>query len=317
MKSHDPLASTAQSLFPQEQFELAVPHCAACETPLGLARPHPSYRTCASCETLTSEEPEGDYQEGYYFHDAAHDARGRARARLQLKHVRRLLNRVEAPPHREMRTLELGCAKGFFVEAALEAGIDAWGVDFSLPAITAAAQRGLAKRCLLGEAGAPPPPELPQGFDLVCAWEVIEHLEQPELLLENALAHLRPGGWLVGSTPNADSTWAKRLGRGWHGYGIPQFHRLIFTGRGLERLTRRSGFGRSAVIDTTEPGGALLLKNRATTIARNRFGSDSRLLRAGLAAGLALPEWALEQATARLPGFGGDTLLFAAQKPID
>ncbi len=312
MKSHEALSFSPEfAPIPEAQ-----PSCGACGGTLGLSRPSPAYRACGSCGTLRSEVPEGDYQAGYYFHDEAHDARGRARARLQLKHVARMLQRVGAPPHNELRTLELGCAKGFFVEAAVERGIDAWGVDFSAPAITAATQRGLGQRCLLGAADQPAPEELPQGFDLVCAWEVIEHLDEPEGLLHNAFAHLRPGGWLIGSTPNSDSTWAKRLGRGWHGYAIPQFHRLIFTGRGLERLARRTGFGRSAVIDTTEPGGTLLLKNRATTIARDRFGSDSRLLRASLAAGLALPEWALEQTTARLPGFGGDTLLFAAQKPM-
>jgi SAM-dependent methyltransferase len=38
-------------------------------------------------------------------------------------------------------------------------------------------------------------------FDLVCAFEVIEHIEDDRDALSSWIKHLRPGGWLVLSTP--------------------------------------------------------------------------------------------------------------------
>jgi len=38
-------------------------------------------------------------------------------------------------------------------------------------------------------------------FDLVCAFEVIEHIEDDERALHDWAARLRPGGWLLLSTP--------------------------------------------------------------------------------------------------------------------
>lgn len=39
-----------------------------------------------------------------------------------------------------------------------------------------------------------------EGFDVISLFEVIEHIQQPGPFLENVLKHLKPGGWLVGST---------------------------------------------------------------------------------------------------------------------
>lgn len=42
-------------------------------------------------------------------------------------------------------------------------------------------------------------PEKPQ-YDFVTVFEVIEHISKPSAFLREALSHLKPGGWLVGST---------------------------------------------------------------------------------------------------------------------
>jgi polyprenyldihydroxybenzoate methyltransferase / 3-demethylubiquinol 3-O-methyltransferase len=38
------------------------------------------------------------------------------------------------------------------------------------------------------------------GYDFVTVFEVLEHIPTPSTFLQTATAHLRPGGWLVGST---------------------------------------------------------------------------------------------------------------------
>ena len=42
-------------------------------------------------------------------------------------------------------------------------------------------------------------------YDIVTLWDVIEHVEDPLGLLISAMAHLRPGGWLVVETGNYQS----------------------------------------------------------------------------------------------------------------
>jgi len=37
-------------------------------------------------------------------------------------------------------------------------------------------------------------------YDVVSLFEVIEHIQQPLPFLSSVLAHLKPGGWLIGST---------------------------------------------------------------------------------------------------------------------
>lgn len=39
-----------------------------------------------------------------------------------------------------------------------------------------------------------------QEYDFVSIFEVIEHIDKPAAFLRQALAHVRPGGWLIGST---------------------------------------------------------------------------------------------------------------------
>lgn len=45
-----------------------------------------------------------------------------------------------------------------------------------------------------------PQPVLDEQFDIISVFEVIEHITQPSQFLSIALQHLKPGGWLVGST---------------------------------------------------------------------------------------------------------------------
>jgi SAM-dependent methyltransferase len=98
------------------------------------------------------------------------------------------------------RTLDVGCAFGFVVEALLELGLDAWGSDFSTFAISHApyAARG---RLVFGDLGA----KLPfadHSFDLVSAFETLEHL--PPALVPAALGELYrlTGGYLVATIPS-------------------------------------------------------------------------------------------------------------------
>jgi SAM-dependent methyltransferase len=299
----------------EKPSNLAAP-CPACGGPMG-ASESSDYRRCGRCRARVSVAPEGRYDQGYYYHAGALDRRFAARAREQVQHLQRLSARFGfgfRSDRGSPRLLELGCGKGFFVEAALAAGFDAHGVDLCADAIAAGQGRGLARRLTCADARTLDHEGAWANFDLVVAWELLEHVEQPIEFLQSASQRLRPGGWIVGSTPNGDSSWIKALGPRWHGFEIPQFHRLYLTADGFAQAAQRAGLAAPACLSINERSGLFLLKNTATALAQQLWPQRAGLLRCLLAGGLALPHWLLERAAGRLPGVAGETLLFAAQR---
>lgn len=100
------------------------------------------------------------------------------------------------------RLLDLGCAYGFLVREAREAGLRAVGVDASRFAIAqaSACAPDVAGRLLVAHAERLPFADA--SFDVVTAFDVLEHVPHPELLIAEAARVLRPGGLLVGATPD-------------------------------------------------------------------------------------------------------------------
>ena len=86
-------------------------------------------------------------------------------------------------------------------------------------------------------------------YDLICAIEIIEHVENPAQLLRSVAGLLEPGGWLVVSTPNVESAPARLewLLRGcpysFHGEEITHNrHISILWREGMEQFIRLAGF---------------------------------------------------------------------------
>ena len=141
--------------------------------------------------------------------------------------------------------LDVGCGDGSIAEGVIDKAGAYYGIDVSSVAIEAASKR------------------LPQGtfenrgvetvegenrFDLVMAFEVIEHLADPDLVLSRIHALLKPGGVLCLSTPNRDrlTNRIRRVrrrvqGRDTHIPLIPS-HYFELTPRELEEMLQRHGF---------------------------------------------------------------------------
>ncbi|MGQ0521879.1 MAG: class I SAM-dependent methyltransferase [Actinomycetota bacterium] len=98
------------------------------------------------------------------------------------------------------RTLDVGCATGFVVEALREVGIDASGVDVSQFAVERAAQ---GARGHIGYGDLTRRLPVPDGrYDLVTVLETLEHL--PPAVVPSALAELRriTSGYVVATIPS-------------------------------------------------------------------------------------------------------------------
>jgi SAM-dependent methyltransferase len=108
------------------------------------------------------------------------------------------------------RMLDIGCESGQFMQAAYAAGAGKQrmaGVEWRPE--RAAAVQALGFECFCMKADEPYPVE-DHAFDLVFAGEIIEHVPDPDLLLEEIHRVLVPGGRLLLTTPNL-LAWYNRL----------------------------------------------------------------------------------------------------------
>lgn len=85
------------------------------------------------------------------------------------------------------------------------------------------------------------PPEIRGSYDVVTLWDVIEHVPDPRGALERLAAAIKPGGYLMLSTPDAGSVVARAMGVHWH-YLDPIQHIVLFKRRNLARLLHAAGF---------------------------------------------------------------------------
>jgi SAM-dependent methyltransferase len=123
-----------------------------------------------------------------------------------------------------MCVLDVACGAGFGLEMLLATGACALGVDLQPEALAEARRAAPRARLLRGDGTRLPLPE--HAVDLVVSFETIEHVPDAIALLAELRRVLRPGGWLVLSTPN----------RAFRGHTDNPFHVREFTGPELRDL---------------------------------------------------------------------------------
>jgi 2-polyprenyl-3-methyl-5-hydroxy-6-metoxy-1,4-benzoquinol methylase len=149
---------------------------------------------------------------------------------------RALAELVSLAPGR--RLLDVGCAAGFFLEAARDQGWQVEGVELSEYASGHARDRlGLAVRT--GPVAELSPDAGP--FDAVTLWDCIEHLSRPDVDLSLLRRRMAPGGILMLSTGNYESLLRRVTGRRWRLFS-DSTHNFFFSPATLGRLLTRAGF---------------------------------------------------------------------------
>ncbi len=143
-------------------------------------------------------------QRGVYGVAPGKESRTFVTARYRLGRTLQMIQ-AQAPRH----VLDIGCGDGFFsqrIADAVHAPVSA--IDISSEAIEQARARGIdARQCDLNLGKIPFDAE---SFDLVLCGEVIEHVFDPDQLLDEIHRILLPGGFLLLSTPNL-AAWYNRV----------------------------------------------------------------------------------------------------------
>lgn len=90
--------------------------------------------------------------------------------------------------------LDVGCGAGMLTNALAAAGHSAYGIDLSASSLEVASQKDTAKQVSYQVASAYSLPFADQTFDVVCAMDVLEHVEEPDRLIAEASRVLKPRG---------------------------------------------------------------------------------------------------------------------------
>lgn len=174
------------------------------------------------------------------------------------------------------------------VELMQRVGIDA--VQTSEPAAT------------LAESG--------KSYDVIGLWHSIEHIPDPQRMIETAARAVRPGGILLIATPNPDSAQFRLLKNKWWGLDAPR-HLHLAPMSFYEKIGRANGL--KVVHRTTDDELARQL---------NKIGWNWELQRQvrgtiGLRSLVRLPLWRVFEKLYRKPGtFDGSAYTLVMQRPF-
>lgn len=138
------------------------------------------------------------------------------------------------------RLLDVGCGGGKLA-ARLRPGVDYTGLELNPDGLAAGRRLGLR---LLDESVEDHARRNPRAYDVVCAFEVMEHVVDPIGFAEACRAALAPGGMMILSTPSADSFYPFVVNEP---LNFPPHHLTWWTERTYRRLGERLGFAEVAV----------------------------------------------------------------------
>lgn len=139
---------------------------------------------------------------------------------------------------RSGRVLDIGCGRGYFLQACRLRGYDAVGFDVSDEAAASvqetlgiSVKTGMFREELFA----------PGSIDVVTMWHALEHMPDPRVPLDLAWKWLVPDGVRVVDVPNYECTDARKAGQAWVGWQLP-YHFFHFTPTSAAGILDRCGF---------------------------------------------------------------------------
>ncbi len=130
--------------------------------------------------------------------------------------------------------LEVGCAHGSFLKKTLERGAGrASGLELNLHAVEEAKKSGLDVSSEMIEEHAK---KMKAQYDLVCSFQVVEHISDLDSYISSSLECLKQGGKFVISVPNFDCyLYQNDLD---HTLNLPPHHMGLWTEEALRNIAK-------------------------------------------------------------------------------
>ncbi len=231
-------------LFPRDTMPtpFKLIHCPNCgnETNFGFRfeKKGRKFWRCRDCNLekqnpLPTEQELKDYYESSYdigmYRDFA------AASEMKVLTARQRIKELKKFVSLDGKWLDVGCANGVFVKEAIALGVDAEGVELSENAVAEGKDQGIPI-----SAGTIADLDEDVKYDCITAFDVLEHVIDPESFLQDIISRLKPGGHVILSLSNCSSLPAKLMGSRWYFY-IPEEHLHYFDPDTLESFASRMG----------------------------------------------------------------------------
>lgn len=203
--------------------------CVVCNTPVS------NMEACAHCG-LVQKAPMPSEEEiaSLYHEDFEHFEPYIEQISVHREYFRKKLQEIKTVSRlrgNDRKLLDIGCAMGVLLEEANKIGYRAQGVDISKDAVIYCRKKGLLVTQIYPK----------KRFDVITAFEVIEHERDPGCMMRRVHALLKDGGVAVLTTPNHSGIWRKVMGKWWVGYRHPE-HVTFWDRESLTFLMKQTGF---------------------------------------------------------------------------
>lgn len=133
----------------------------------------------------------------------------RAEARLRNPWIESRIRAHIDRPSGEIRVVDLGCGAGFLTNALARSGFQVTGVDASVASLVIAGRRDQARAVRYLHADARETGLDGGSADVVASMDLLEHVEDPERVVQEASRVLKPGGLFFFHTFNRN--WFSKL----------------------------------------------------------------------------------------------------------
>lgn len=125
---------------------------------------------------------------------------------------------LERASLKEGRVLDLGCGTGDRLQVFKNRGFQVYGVEISESALTS--EKGSKSTIFLGTLDGA---KFPDGyFDMVVAYNVLEHLHRPAEVIREVKRVLKKDGFFVVQIPNVDSLQFRFFKKRWSAFDVPR-----------------------------------------------------------------------------------------------
>src|SRR6202453_4389979 len=192
---------------------------------------------CGSCSGVWLDDPPAPAQMGEHYPEDYHRAivtAGEGSAAKRWKGQVKMISRHKSGG----KLLDIGCSSGGFLSTMKNPAWNLYGIEME----ESTAQRARAATAATAFVGdAVEAPFLPNSFDVITCFDVLEHVYSPRQFLTKVREWLKPGGIFYSMMPNIDSWEARLFGTHWFGLELPR-HLSHFSPRSLRYLMSELGF---------------------------------------------------------------------------